>query len=202
MSSTVNIISLNITEFPQNLLIPGIENKIKIQVINISNNTENYKFDFEGENLKIQVIPDEFKNIIEFDPGETKNIELNLEPTVDGYGKLIINVNWLKITEIKVKVEKVRDVVPVSNIKKILERQAITLKEKIEPFNPNGYFIGMTKDVIEKAEQQLNTLKEEFNSAQSMGSPTYSGKIWTYVTMGHFPLFPRTHLAIMKVEGV
>ena len=32
---------------------------------------------------------------------------MNLEPTIDGYGKLTINVNWLKITEIKVKVEKV-----------------------------------------------------------------------------------------------
>jgi len=172
MSSTVNIISLNITEFPQNLLIPGIENKIKIQVINISNKAENFKFDFEGENLNIKAKPDEFKNIIEFDPGETKNIELNLEPTTDGYGKLTITVNWLKITEIKVKVEKVRDSVTVSNIKKILERQAIILKEKIEPFNPNDFFIGMTKDVIKKAEQQLSALREEFNSAQSMGSPT------------------------------
>ncbi|MFX1308199.1 MAG: hypothetical protein ACFE8C_00725 [Promethearchaeota archaeon] len=172
MSSIINIISLNITEFPQNLLIPGIENKVKIQVINISNKAENFKFNFEGENLNVNPKPDEFKNIIEFDPGETKNIELFLEPTIDGYGKLTIKVNWLKITEVKVKVEKVRDSVPNSNIKKILERQAIILKEKIEPFNPNDFFIGMTKDVIKKAEQQLNTLREEFKSAQSMGSST------------------------------
>jgi len=172
MSNADKIISLNITEFPQNLLIPGIDNRIKIQVINISNKSENFKFDFKGENLNIKLIPDEFKNIIEFDPGETKNLELKLEPTADGFGKLNINVNWLKIIKYKVKVQKVRDVVPNSKITKILKKQAFSITEKIEPFNREDFFIDITQDVIKKAEQQLQTLKEEFNSAQSMGSPT------------------------------
>ncbi|MFX1419121.1 MAG: hypothetical protein ACFE9N_09405 [Promethearchaeota archaeon] len=172
MSNVDKIISFNITEFPQNLLIPGIENKLKIQAINISNKNENFKFDFEGENLKIDVSPAEFKNIIEFDPGETKNIELKLEPTADGHGKLNINVNWLKITEIKVKTQKIREIVSDSKTKKILQKQAFQITEKIEIFNSAEYFIDMTQDIIKKAEQQLQTLRGEFNSAQTMGSPT------------------------------
>jgi hypothetical protein len=172
MSNADKIVSLNITKFPQNLLITGLDNEVKIHAINTSSKKETFKFDFEGENLNIRLDPKEFENHIEFGSGETKDITLKLEPTSDGFGKLTINVNWLKLTEYKVKVQKVRGVVPVSKMNAILKKHAFTITKKIEKFNSEEYFINMDQNVIKKAEKQLNSLKEEFNSAQSIGSPT------------------------------
>ena len=44
MSNSSNIISLNITKFPQNLLLPGVDNDVTIQLINNSDKIENFKF--------------------------------------------------------------------------------------------------------------------------------------------------------------
>ncbi|MFX1242487.1 MAG: hypothetical protein ACFFA7_14665 [Promethearchaeota archaeon] len=172
MSNVDRTISLNISKFPQNLLISGIENEVKIHAVNTSSKKETYKFDFEGENLKIKVEPEVFNNHLEFNPGETKEITLKLEPTIDGFGKLIININWLKITEYTVKVQKVRNVAPTSKMKSILKSHVFTITEKLEMFDSEEYFIHMDQNAITKAEQQLESLKSEFNSAQSMGSPT------------------------------
>jgi len=169
MSDTDKIISLNITRFPQNLLIPGIDNSISIQAINYSSKTENFKFDFEGENLNIKIEPDNFKEITEFGPGDTKNIDLKLEPTSDGSGKITINVHWLKITEYTVKVQKVRDNIQESKFKKILEKNTFSVPKTADLFNPDNFIIDMKKDVIKKAEQQLQTLREDYNSLQSTG---------------------------------
>ncbi|MFW9820641.1 MAG: hypothetical protein ACFFE5_13610 [Candidatus Thorarchaeota archaeon] len=172
MSNLDKTISLNVSNFPQNLLIPGIDNEIKIHSLNTSSKKETFKFDFEGENLNIKVEPEEFYNNIEFEPGETKEITLKLKPIADGFGKLIINVNWLKITEFTVKVQKVRDVVPVSKMNSILKSHAFTITEKLDTFNSEDYFIHMDQNVIKKAERELESLRNELNSAQSTGSPT------------------------------
>ncbi|NVM36534.1 MAG: hypothetical protein HWN81_13135 [Candidatus Lokiarchaeota archaeon] len=170
MSNADKIISLNITRFPQNLLIPGIDNSISIQAINNSSKIENFKFDFEGENLNIKIDPDNFKEITEFGPGDTKNIDLKLEPTSDGSGKITINVYWLQITEYTVKVQKVRDHIQESKLKKILEKNAFSVPKIGDLFNPDDFVIDMKKDVIKKAEQHLEKLREDYNSLQSSGS--------------------------------
>ncbi|MEE9377194.1 MAG: hypothetical protein V3V33_04070 [Candidatus Lokiarchaeia archaeon] len=170
MSDADKIISLKITKFPQNLLIPGIDNSISIQAINYSSKIENFKFNFDGENLNIKVEPENFKDIIEFGPGETKNIELKLEPTTDGSGKLTINVQWLKITEYTVNVQKVRDEIQESKFKKIIDKYSFKDKKSAELFNPDNFIIDMKKDVIKKAEQQLQKLREDYNSLQLTGS--------------------------------
>ena len=170
MSSADKIISLNITKFPQNLLIPSIDNEITIQAINYSSNQEDFKFDFEGENLNIKLEPESFKDNIKFAPGETKNIVLKLDPTADGFGKLTINVYWLKIVEYTVKVQKVREVTQTSKIKDIFKKQAFSIKKTVEIFNPEDFMISMTQDVIKTAEQQLEKLREEYKSLQSIGS--------------------------------
>jgi hypothetical protein len=172
MAYVDKIISLNITQFPQNLLITGIDNQIRIQIINNSSKKETFNFDFIGENLNIGIQPKGFENHIEFGPGETKNVELNLIPLVDGFGKLTINANWLKVSEYKVKVQKVRDVVSNPKIGKILKKQAYYINQKDEAFNPENYIIDMSEDIIKKAEKQLKILREEFESAESIGSPT------------------------------
>ena len=83
MSNTDKIISLNITRFPQNLLIPGIDNIISVQAINNSSNNENFKFSFEGENLEVILESEEYKDQIKFNPGENKTTNLKLVPTAD-----------------------------------------------------------------------------------------------------------------------
>ena len=167
MANVDKIISLKITKFPQNLLIPGINNEIIIQAINYSSKKEDFKFDFEGENLNISVKPDNFKSNIEFGPGETKSIDLKLDPTVDGFGKLTINVHWLKIIEYTVKVQKVREAIQTSKIKKILDKQAFKVAEAVEKFNPEDYIIDMKEKVLKQAEQQLGSLTEQYKSSQS-----------------------------------
>ena len=170
MSNTDKIISLNITRFPQNLLIPGIDNIISVQAINNSSNNENFKFSFEGENLEVILESEEYKDQIKFNPGENKTTNLKLVPTADGFGKLTINVDWLKITEYTVKVQKIRDVVQESKFKKILEKYSFSVPKSVEIFNPSDFIIEMSKDVIKKAEQQLENLRKDYNSIVSTGS--------------------------------
>ncbi len=183
MSNTENIISLNITKFPQNLLINGIDNQIEIQIMNHSNKEETFNFEFIGENLNVNVQPDEFKNHFKFEVGESKNIELKVEPLSDGFGKLTINANWLKISEYKVKVQKVREVVSDRKIEKILEKKSLDIKIKADIFNPENFLIDMNKDIIKKAEKQLKALKEELKSAQSgdLSTSQISEKIDGYI---------------------
>ena len=128
MSNSANIISLNITKFPQNLLIPDMDNDVSLQVINNSDKKENFKFVFEGKNLDINLKSAELKDQIEFAPKETKNIDIRLNPTAGGFGKLTINAYWLKIVEYTVKVQKVRDVAPKSKFHKIFDNYKITIE--------------------------------------------------------------------------
>ena len=115
-------ISLNMTKFPQNLLIPSIDNVISFQAINHMNAETYYRFVFEGENLNI-TIPEELKKeMILFGASDTKNFEMKLVPIVDGFGKLSINIDWMKIIEYTVKVKKVRDTVSTSKINEILTK--------------------------------------------------------------------------------
>ena len=167
MSNLEQIISINITQFPQNLLIPGIENRISLQAINNSNKSENFKFNFEGENLKISLGSDKFHDKIEFSQGETKNIDFTLEPTIDGFGKLKIDVYWLNIIESIVKVQKVRESVKTQRIEKILNKHNLTTMETIVKLNPDDYFLEMTKEELNQAEQALKLMKKQHKSSGS-----------------------------------
>ncbi|MFW9882438.1 MAG: hypothetical protein ACFFG0_55965, partial [Candidatus Thorarchaeota archaeon] len=132
MSNSSNIISLNITKFPQNLLIPDAENDISLQVINNTDKKENFQLAFEGENLDITLKSAEFKDQIEIAPKETKNIDLSLNPTASGFGKLTINLFDLKIVKYTVKVQKVRQTVSKNKLQKILEGYKFKGAEKVE----------------------------------------------------------------------
>ncbi len=114
-----HVISISVTKFPQNLLIPDSENSVSFQVINQSNKDEHFKFVFEGENLEIDIKPIEFLDEILFKPGESKNIDLLLKPTANGFGKLTVNAYWMKVVEYTVKVQKIRDSISSSKINKI-----------------------------------------------------------------------------------
>ena len=170
MSNSSSIISLTITRFPQNLLIPNMDNGVSIQVTNNSAKNEKFKFVFEGENLTIDFGSEELRDQIEFAPNETKNVDLKLNPEVDGFGKLTINAFWLKIIEYTVKVQKVRESVPKSKIKAILENYSFKEAKKFEPLNPKDYIIERTLKELQQGEEQLAIMKNNYNLSLSVDS--------------------------------
>ncbi|MFX1426099.1 MAG: hypothetical protein ACFFBE_06570, partial [Promethearchaeota archaeon] len=174
MSNLSNIVSLNITKFPQNLLIPGMDNDVSIQATNNSEKKENFSIVFEGENLDITDITGELKEKIEFAPKETKNFDIRLNPTASGFGKLTINSYWLKVVEYTVKIQKIREVVPKTKLNKILEGYKFKGTEKIETINPKDYLQEMSLSEIQKVEEQLNKMKKNYDSSLSSNS-TSSG---------------------------
>ena len=160
MSNSSNVISLNITKFPQNLLIPDSENSITIEAINISKKAENFKFDFSGENLNIIVQPDDAKGQVKLNPNETKNIELKLIPTADGLAKLYINIYFLKIVQYTVKVQKVREKVNKSKIDDIFKNKFYDLSSIIKKIDFNEYVISMNNEELKQVEKQLKEMKK------------------------------------------
>ena len=130
-------ISLKITQFPNNLIIPGVDNLIHFQAVNRFNKKAFFRFNFEGENLNVGV-PVELKEgkIIEFGPGEAKNFQIALAPINDGQGKLVMFVNWMKVEEVTVKVKKVREKISKSLIGKIFKQvKTLHISKFTDTFN-------------------------------------------------------------------
>ncbi|MFX1344854.1 MAG: hypothetical protein ACFFAI_07080 [Promethearchaeota archaeon] len=181
MSNLSNIISFNIIKFPQNLLIPEADNDVSIQVVNNSDKNENFKFMFEGENLDIILKSAESTDQIEFTSKETKNIDIGLNPTANGFGKLTINAYWLKLIQYTVKVKKIRDSVPKTKIQKILESYKFKGAEKFDTINPNDFFLERTLKELQKIEEQLETMRKNYKSTKSLDSN--STKTFSRVTI-------------------
>ncbi|MHA2401240.1 MAG: hypothetical protein ACXADU_20445 [Promethearchaeota archaeon] len=160
MSNLSNIISLNITEFPQNLLIPGIDNAVKIQVVNNSDKSESFNFAFDGESMEIETAPENLAQQIELAANETRNIDLKLNPTADGQGKLTINVYWLKIVQYTVKIQKIRESSPVSKNNDIFMKFAFKKSEVPDDISVNEYFIDIKPKELRQQEEELEALKE------------------------------------------
>lgn len=175
-SEKTNAISLTITQFPQNLLIPNIDNAVSLEVINNLDKQADFKFEFRGENIDLEVIPQEFNDNIKLNAKETRKIQLKLTPKVDGYGKLIINVYWLKIIEYTEKVQKIRTTISHSIIKKILAKIQILNSKTIDNFDHNEFMVESSKNGTKKIEKELELLQERYtqqlNANQKNGSVT------------------------------
>lgn len=162
-----HVISISVTKFPQNLLIPDSENSVSFQVINQSNKDEHFKFVFEGENLEIDIKPIEFLDEILFKPGESKNIDLLLKPTANGFGKLTVNAYWMKVVEYTVKVQKIRDSISSSKINKILKNKEFIKPVKSDGFNLKDFIITSSKSEVKKIEKIIEKLKRVSTEPQS-----------------------------------
>ena len=162
-----HVISISVTKFPQNLLIPDGENSVSFQVINQSNKDEHFKFVFEGENLEIDIKPIEFLDEILFKPGESKNIDLLLKPTTNGFGKLTVNAYWMKVVEYTVKVQKIRDSISSSKINKILKNKEFIKPVKSDGFNLKDFIITSSKSEVKKIEKIIEKLKRVSTEPQS-----------------------------------
>ena len=166
-----HVISISITKFPQNLLIPDIDNDVSFQVTNQSTKEEHFKFMFEGENLEIDIKPIEFLDEVLFKSGETKKINLKLKPTVDGFGKLTVNAYWMKLVEITVKVQIIRDKISSSRIRQILKDKQFLKFGKTDSFNPKDFIITSNKNEIKIIEKKIKEatirLEESQNNSQS-----------------------------------
>jgi hypothetical protein len=185
-----HVISINITKFPQNLLLPGIDNSVSFQVNNQSSKEEHFKFVFEGENLEITVTPIEFLDEILFKAGETKTIQLQLNPTANGFGKLTVNAYWMKVVEYIVNVEKIRDKIPLSKISRILKNKKFLKPIKNDKFNPKEFLITTNSREIKNIEKQIKESKE----LQGNNQPGKAGDIESsikllaksYLSIGEF----------------
>jgi len=168
-SNQSNAISLKISQFPQNLLIPNIDNKVSIEVVNTIGREADFKFEFKGENIDIQVIPEELNGNVKLKANETRKIELKLNPKVDGYGKLIINVYWLKIVEYIEKVQKIRTTISRSNTDKILSQIQKINSKTTDSFNLNDFIVEATKNGIKSTEKEIEALlnQHQENSTQT-----------------------------------
>ncbi len=164
MVDTENPISLTVTKFPHNLIIPNIINSVTMQIRNNLNQEAEYKFAFEGENLKVDLKSDEFSSKVKFGPNETKNVNLYLSPLNDGIGKLIINAYWLKLVEQKVKVQKLRESVSTKKIKKILGDKKI-IPPILADFDAKEFFNSTLKSDIKKLEKNIKNLRNELIEA-------------------------------------
>ena len=174
-SSQPNAISLTISKFPQNLLIPNIDNIISLEIINNLDKEADFKFEFKGENIDIQVLPEKFNGNIKLKPNDPKKVDLKLTPKVDGNGKLIINIYWLKVVEYIEKVQKIRTTISRSKIDKILSKVQILNSKTIDTFNRNELIVETNKNDIKKTEKELQTLLENYNQQQT--SPQQNGLI-------------------------
>ncbi|MEJ2296149.1 MAG: hypothetical protein P8Y23_15455, partial [Candidatus Lokiarchaeota archaeon] len=162
-----NAISLKISQFPQNLLIPNVDNIVSLEVVNNLDKEADFKFEFKGENIDVIVNPEEVNGNIKLESKETKKIELKLIPKIDGYGKLIINIYWLKITEYIEKVQRIRTSAPRSRIEKILAKAQILNSKTIDTFSHKDFTIESTKNGIKKSEKELESLLERYHHPEN-----------------------------------
>ena len=153
-----HIISISVKQFPQNLLLPNVENLISLEISNQSNKDEHFKFVFEGENLEIDVKPSEFQDEVKFAPSEAKTINLMLTPVSDGFGKLTINAYWMKLVEYVVKTQHIRKTISTSKINSILKNKQFLQHIEVDIFNINDYFTPSSKNDAKKFEKQLKEL--------------------------------------------
>ena len=183
-----HVISINITKFPQNLLLPGIDNSVTFQVSNQSSKEEHFKFVFEGENLEIDVNPSEFSEEVLFKAGESKTIQLQLNPTADGFGKLTVNAYWMKLVEYIVNVEKIRDTIPLSKISRILKDKKYLKPVKSDNFNPKDFIITTNNREVKNIEKQIKESAELQANNQSKSNADSSIKLLakSYLSLGEF----------------
>ncbi len=153
-----HIISISVKKFPQNLLLPDVENPISLEIVNQSNKDEHFKFVFEGENLEIDVKPSEFKDEVKFAPSEAKTINLMLTPTRDGFGKLTINAYWMKLVEYVEKAQRIRKTISTSKINSILKNKQFLQHIEGDIFNINDFISPSNKNDTNKVEKQLKEL--------------------------------------------
>ena len=166
ISDLNQVISIIIKKFPQNLLIPNLKNSVSLEVVNNSKKEEHFKFVFEGENLDIEVNPEEFNKEVLFKPGGTKKIDLALKPTSDGYGKLIINAYWMKLVEFMVDIQKVRETISVSRINKILKNIQVLEFDDGDGFNSKDFFITSSKSEVKIIEKEIKELIKNYSETQ------------------------------------
>jgi len=164
-----------VKKFPQNLLLPDVENPISLEIINQSNKDEHFKFVFEGENLEIDVKPSEFKEEVKFAPSEAKTINLMLTPARDGFGKLTINAYWMKLVEYVEKAQHIRKTISTSKINSILKNKQFLQAIESDIFNINDYISPSNKNNTKNVENQLKELIKIAVEQQPNDSSSSSG---------------------------
>ena len=159
-------VALNIRSYPMNLLVPSIKQVFSFQVINYMKKKQDFQFKIEGENLNVDV-PGDLINKIELNASESREYEINLIPTIDGQGKLIISIFTAKEIQKEVEVKKLRESVPTSTINEIFMKYQLNLDEKIDNFNPNEFMIQFDQEKLRQLELHIQNKVSNGNNADN-----------------------------------
>ncbi|MBY9007254.1 MAG: hypothetical protein KGD63_10905 [Candidatus Lokiarchaeota archaeon] len=154
VSDTSKNILLKIASLPQNLLIPNIQNLLKIELISSSKNEEHIKIELQSENLNIEFLDNNSNEII-LKPKETKMVNINLIPTSNGIAELDIKAIWTKETQVKVKVQKIKEKISSKKLSSLLETYHFKKKDYLKKFDPTEYLIELSKNEIKTLEKEL-----------------------------------------------
>ncbi|MBN1213849.1 MAG: hypothetical protein JXA99_00250 [Candidatus Lokiarchaeota archaeon] len=154
ISDTSKNILLKIAQLPQNLLIPKIQNLLKIELINSSKNEENVKLELNSDNLNFQFL-DNATNPIVLKPKETKIVNINIIPTGNGIAKLDIKGIWTKETQVKVKVQKIKENINGTKLNNILENYHFKKKDYLKKFDPIEFLVELDRNEFKALEKSL-----------------------------------------------
>ncbi|MBN1802293.1 MAG: hypothetical protein JW891_12350 [Candidatus Lokiarchaeota archaeon] len=147
-------ISLVLKNYPTHLLIPSIDNLLVFQAINYLGEKKDYFFEFQGQNLNVEV-QEELTQSITFNSGETKEFTIKFIPNADGQAKLIMNVFSLSIVKKKITIQVVRNSVLKNKTKKHFQKYKIILNDQFDNFDANQFFVSLSDQDITIKEEQL-----------------------------------------------
>jgi hypothetical protein len=155
-----NVISVETIQFPQHLLLPSIKNILKLRIINNSDKEQNVRLDISGERVDITLKNGDADTI---SIPANKNIILDLEitPKADGFGIISIGVEWLKVIQFTVKVQKVRETVPSKKLNEIWEKYTLSASLQPQSFDPNKFLLDLSKGEMKKLNKGICKLEDE-----------------------------------------
>ncbi|MBD3195750.1 MAG: hypothetical protein GF317_11880 [Candidatus Lokiarchaeota archaeon] len=161
-----NIISFRFIQFPQHLIVKNVENTVSMEMVSESTTAECFRLFLKGENLEIKFL-DGFKDEFELNSSQKKTVKANLIPTRDGFGKLTIELFWLKKIEYTAEVQKVREKLPEGILSRLFSEYEVESKEEQTSFNYKKYFNELSKSGLKGLEKRIEEIEELLESNES-----------------------------------
>ncbi|MBD3215165.1 MAG: hypothetical protein GF311_21340 [Candidatus Lokiarchaeota archaeon] len=155
-----NVINVETIQFPQHLLLPSVQNILKLRIINNSDKQENVRLNISGERVDI-TIKNSDSDTISIPQNDNKVLDLEILPKADGFGIISIEVEWFKVVQFTVKVQKVRENVPTEKTNEIWQKYTPPPSLEPEGFDPNEFLLDLSKGEIKKLNKGICKLEDE-----------------------------------------
>ncbi|MBD3256478.1 MAG: hypothetical protein GF383_15390 [Candidatus Lokiarchaeota archaeon] len=102
---------------------------------------------------------EDLKKEITLNSGESKDFDVSLIPSLNGKGTFRINVEWLKLVEYKIKVQKVREQIEKSKLSEILGKYSLSYSVK-PPVFEKDFLEEMTEPELDQLEKAIDSKKK------------------------------------------